>query len=151
MYTSIRTFKSQPSLLYIRAVSILRQLIKQEGLDSVQRVYAQATWPVTLKQYIESNELKITSGTHNITRLTTSNGLVAFKPIRLRCEDHSTLFLKDGKPYSFITQPYALNLPSMRQLANYCEENDLDVFVNSFQSWHFPGSSLMIEIKKNPK
>lgn len=59
--------------------------------------------------------------------------------------DHVSLWLRNGKPHVYVSQPYGLTLSDMRALVQFCDAHGLDAAVSA-RSWRFPGSTLLIEI-----
>lgn len=143
-----RSFKHNPSDSYWKTVQVLTELLDMEGLDSVQRAYADAVQNTIFLNYAANDQLQQSALPGDVASLNRGHAIIAGRSVRLKCEDHSTLWLKDGKPYRYVTQPYKLEISSMRELVDYCDRNSLSVRVNAFQSWHFPGNSLMVELKK---
>lgn len=64
-------------------------------------------------------------------------------------EDHEAMFVKDGKPYLYVSQPYGLFPDEARALARDCKLVGLKFRVSRF-GWHAPGRVLLIEVY-NPK
>jgi hypothetical protein len=60
--------------------------------------------------------------------------------------DHTTLWLRGGKPFCLVTQPYSLSWETMQQVVEWARALDLRVEVSSVASWHFPGWTLALII-----
>ncbi len=148
----MRKFVKKPSKLYSQAVEALLALVEAEGADAALRVYAQATWEEYYRQYAEKHGLKLSAGHPCLSRLlgkrcsqkSDYSGVPCYPP----GADHDSLWLKDGKPYAYITQPYCLTLNAMRDLVAMCDQYGLDVNIRTWPSWHFPGGVLTMEIKR---
>lgn len=54
--------------------------------------------------------------------------------------DHVTYWNKDGKPYAVVSQPYAFRNDEVITAAAMMEKYGLSVCVQTWPSWHFPGS-----------
>lgn len=59
-------------------------------------------------------------------------------------EDHVTLWLKDGKPFMVVSQPYHLTPEALAELGELTQE--FDVSVDGAGSWHYPGHTILVEI-----
>lgn len=60
--------------------------------------------------------------------------------------DHSTLWLKDGKPHTFVTQPYGINQETIQEWIRLCDEKGLTLKIDARGSWHNEGRTLLAEI-----
>jgi len=61
--------------------------------------------------------------------------------------DHPSMWIKNGKPYSLVLQPYGLDYEGMQSIVALCEQHGLVAHVDA-RSWHCPGGTVLIEIKK---
>ncbi len=142
----MRQFVVKPTPEYLRAVAVLNGL---ESADQRTRAYAQASYAEIKAAYIERHGLKPTTGAKCVCRLISKDG-------RCHCNgsmivpgsDHSSLWLKDGKPYVYVTQPYHLDFKILQELIRFCDDNGLTASISPDYAWHFPGSILFVEIKK---
>jgi hypothetical protein len=68
--------------------------------------------------------------------------------IRLRVpgSDHTSIWMKDGKIYSIVTQPYAIYGDKLAELVDFARKNSLNVAISARDSWHYPGHTLLVEI-----
>lgn len=82
------------------------------------------------------------SKSHDWIRLTGKRGRCWW--IGLPADDHCDLWLKDGKPYCYTSQPYHLYDRDMRDIIKMCDEYDLTVHVSALESWHYPGGTMMM-------
>ncbi len=106
----------------------------------------EATGGRRMASYIERRGVKPSSGWHFLERLT---GRRAVRdPMRFAWLDHPSLWIKAGKPFSFVSQPYGLSLQDLREIVAYCEEHDLDVSVDAGASWHYPGATVAVEFTR---
>jgi hypothetical protein len=61
--------------------------------------------------------------------------------------DHPSLWLKDGKPYVFVLQPYEWEQEAEDALAKWCEENDLTYKVRpKSDGWWVKNGTYLIEV-----
>ena len=106
----------------------------------------EATGGRRMASYIERRGVKPSSGWCFLERLT---GRRAVRdPMRFAWMDHPSLWIKDGKPFSFVSQPYGLGLQDLREIVAYCEEHNLDVLVDAGMSWHYPGATVAVEFTR---
>lgn len=57
--------------------------------------------------------------------------------------DHPSLWLLEGKPIVYVTQPYHFDL---QRLAEFCREHDFVGTVDLWPAWHYPHRVFHIEI-----
>lgn len=141
----MRSFVVEPTPEYKNAVDTLKGL----HFSLRGRAYAQAVYDETMAAYIKRHDLKPTTGRQCVCRLISKDG-------RCHCggsmivpgRDHSSLWLKDGKPFVYVTQPYFMNHKTIKQLLDFCEANGLTLSISADHGWHFPGATLFIEIKR---
>jgi len=62
--------------------------------------------------------------------------------------DHISNWNKNGKPEVFVTQPYPQPVSEIEKLIAFCKTRKLQLKIGTWPSWHFPGSCLMIEIRR---
>jgi hypothetical protein len=63
--------------------------------------------------------------------------------------DHPSLWLRNGKPVTFVFQPYGLCNADVEKLGAFCRERKLELEVSTWPAWHYPGSVLHVEISKS--
>jgi hypothetical protein len=145
-------FNSKPSLTYRNAFDALTALVEAEGTDAALRAYAEVTWEAYQKQYAEKFGLKLSSGRTCLARLLGKRCNPDSDRCGIPCHppgvDHASLWLKDGKPYSYVYQPYGLSMQALRELVAMCERYGLECSIDTWPSWHFPGAVLTVEIKR---
>ena len=62
-------------------------------------------------------------------------------------EDHCSLWIKNGKPYLFVSEPYDLDISDMKGLIRICEAYGLEFNVRGWSRWN-PGDTSAIFITK---
>ncbi|OPX83386.1 MAG: hypothetical protein A4E53_04661 [Pelotomaculum sp. PtaB.Bin104] len=148
----MRSFTNNPSPAYKKAVAVLKKLAEDEGTDSAHRAYAEAVWEQCKKQYISKHGLKPSGGHPCVSRLIGRRCSAlpggGSSPCHIPGWDHVSLWLKDGKPEVYVSQPYSLSLNEMRNLVRFCDEYGLTVSVSTWPAWHFPGGVLTMEVRK---
>ncbi|KKN08239.1 hypothetical protein LCGC14_1058630 [marine sediment metagenome] len=60
--------------------------------------------------------------------------------------DHPSLWLRDGKPAVFVSQPYQIRDP--KRLGEFCAERGLECMIRTWPAWHYRGSVLHVEIRR---
>lgn len=69
-------------------------------------------------------------------------------PCRPPGADHVSLWLRGGKPYVYVFQPYGLDNRTLVQLMEFCQKWGLVCDISSLASWHFYGHTLLVEIRR---
>jgi|CZCA01.1.fsa_nt_gi hypothetical protein len=138
-------YMSNRTPAYLAAVRALNALAVEDR-DAVDQAYIEAGRGFRRETYIKRRGVKPTTGNPFIERLTGAR--VVPNPVRFGWMDHVSLWIKDGKPFSFVTQPYGLSLEDLKEIVAYCEEHNLDVFVDAGMSWHYPGSTVAVELTR---
>lgn len=68
-------------------------------------------------------------------------------PDRLPGADHDGLWIRDGRPWAWTTQPYDLDHESLRGMLAFCDAHGLEMTVSG-SSWHFLGRTVLVVIKR---
>ena len=143
-------FKQKPSASYLRALRALEELAEEEGSDAVRRACADATWEDNKKSFVKSKGLR-EAKSQSIERLIGKHSkslLESPSPAVLPGDDHPSLWLKNGKPHVYISQPYELSIEDLKELVEFCERHSLNLHVSTWPAWHFPGSVLNVKVTK---
>ena len=132
---------------YENAVAALHKLAK-ESQDLMGRAFAEVDSGIT-KEWMTKG-LRRSSGSQSHLRLLGKNPRSKPDPGQELpfFADHTDLWLKDGRPFLWTTQPYGLTEGGIRELTGLIDLG-LDVTISTHRSWHFPGSTLMIELRKD--
>jgi hypothetical protein len=64
-------------------------------------------------------------------------------------DDHGRLFLKDGIPEFYLSQPYSVNYETLKKIVAFCERWGLVPSIDEMQSNWFPSQSLAIRYAKS--
>ena len=130
---------------YLAAVHSLRNLENAGG--SPGRAYAEAECEKALHQWAQKHGLTRSKGHVCLTRLVwhckRSHGCA-----QLAGSDHASLWLKDGKPHVYVSQPYGLSLETLLEMVSQCQELGLEIHIGTWPAWHFPGTVLMVEVRR---
>ncbi len=125
---------------YEAAVAALHKLVNTSP-NMLGRACAEVMAP--MMESVLSSKLRRTSGVrHPLRLLGRRPGWNAQLP---SFSDHTSLWLKDGKPHVWVTQPYDLNNEDIRELAGMAREYEITI---SGASWHFPGWTVMVALEK---
>lgn len=137
---------------YIKTVKEIRKLLERDTFDPIDtcfRAFGEAIASPLKKQWEEVAGLRESSGVPCPERLTKHRCSCGWSHELAPGSDHTSLWLENGKPKLYITQPYDLSYEKMKELVAFCEEKGLRVDVHGRGSWHFPGYTLKIVIAKN--
>lgn len=61
--------------------------------------------------------------------------------------DHTSMWMKDGKPHVYVTQPYDLTLEALDDMFRVCRRLGLTLRVDSAIAWHNP-AAVLIEVRR---
>lgn len=137
------------SPLYLEAQRVLAQLIDTEGLDWAHRAFAAVARERYKKEFARQNGLTQSHGHVCINRLVGRHCNHLNGDCRPPgCDDHSTLWLKDARPFAYVAQPYDMDMADVKALVSFCEKRHLDFRMDAWPSWHFPGRTLTVEIRR---
>lgn len=136
------------SASYQRAVEALRLVAEEEGLDPAQRAVAEALSELRQAAWIKRHGLEQSDGSIHWLELLGRRPGGEEQLLRLPGDDHVSLWLKGGKPDVYVSQPYALGVDTLREMARMADDHGLDVHVDAKSSWWFPGHTLFIEWRR---
>ncbi len=63
-------------------------------------------------------------------------------------DDHGKLFLKDGKPAFYMSQPYGVTWTELQQIVRFCEKWGLQASIDALQSNWYPGRTVAVRYEK---
>lgn len=132
------------------AYAALRTLLDEEGLNSVEQVFLQIAGQRRKENWQKQRNVIPSRSPH----------VCFYRLVGKRCQgdecnsphiipgaDHCSEWRKDGHAAIIASQPYELSLSSLRKMVALCDENNLNVFVRAWESWHFPGASMLVEYR----
>ena len=108
--------------------------------------FAEATATHRLLRYAQKWGLKRSRGTPCVQRLLARRCSEDCEDHRPPGADHVSFWLRDGKPYSYVFQPYGIGPEQFRDLAAFAERVGLDVSIEALASWHYPGDTVLVEL-----
>ncbi len=138
---------------YEEAISAIAALIKETGVGAVERAYAEATCDRYVEFYVRRRDgvrLKKTRGASCLHRLTRKRRGKVLRQSSERWQDHPSLWIAKGSPFSFTAEPYQLGLDDLRSIVSTADEHGLDVLVTT-DSMHFPSRTLLVELKTSSR
>jgi hypothetical protein len=74
-----------------------------------------------------------------------------YAPYTIPALDHPSVWTKDGKLHTIVSQPYHLRYEDMKQTVAMCELLGLEADVDAWDSWHFPGATLLITYRQHAR
>ena len=130
---------------YENAVAALHRLA-EEDLDLASLAFAEVSSGITKKWVTKG--LRRSSGSQSYLRLLGKKPNPQSIRTLHRFADHTDLWIKNGRPFLWTTQPYSLTDAGIKGLAGLIDLG-LDATISTHRSWHFPGSTVMIELQKS--
>jgi len=112
--------------------------------DMIDRAYAEATTDSIFKAATKG--LKYSKGRHHPIRLLGKRPSIWEHGPGF--EDHTTFWLRDGRPARWYTQPYSVNAQGIKEMGEWIDKG-VDVSIHASRSWHFPGRTLLITMEKD--
>ena len=58
--------------------------------------------------------------------------------------DHGTMWLKNGKPFMFVCQPYTMGTIAMAEAVTFAKANGLEIEIRTNDAFYFPGMAFMV-------
>lgn len=145
----VSRFKGVTTPEYRQAVSVLKSV----STDAAQ-VYAEATHEKIRQEFAVLWRIKGRKGGHVcIYRLkgsrqckcnTVKGGFLTHQPIEIPRGDHLSEWTRDGQTVMILSQPYGLGYEGLQETLKFCEAHDLEVSINTYPSFHYPGSILSL-------
>ncbi len=131
-------------------IKAVENLLKVSDLDIVRRTYGQAIQGELLNCWAKGEGLKRAKGQVCIRRL------MGKSPLMYSClppfTDHPSLWMKDGKPYCIISQPYGpLSMSQLEDIGDFCHRHEFEFTVDTWPAWHFPHAVLFLTFKTKDK
>lgn len=109
--------------------------------DELNRIYGHLHAETHQRWWVERYHLKQSKGTPCLHRLRGGKRqILAFRPPGC---DHPSLWLLEGKPIVYVTQPYSIDVMA---LAEFCCKHGFVCRVDLWPAWHFPHRVFHIEI-----
>lgn len=148
-----RQFNRNPSKQYESTVAALRALLDVEGVDAVQRAFAQTIYEQRHDRFMRRVDVKLRPDPHVcVSRLLgrpCSDSRESPCWLSIPANDHTAEWLTDsGITDCITTQPYSLSLTSLQQIVTFCETYGLDLMIDVDHSWHFPSRTMLITYRK---
>jgi hypothetical protein len=117
-------------------------LVEKHGTTLVGQAWAAISAGYTYHGYHESG-LRKSSGHCCLRLVGRHNCRENFQDCTPPGSDHSCLWLKDGKPHQFITEPYGLGINTLTDMVAYATKYGL-VFRIDASSPHYQGNTIRV-------
>lgn len=148
---NLTAFNSKPSQEFKQVALAIEGLAKKEGYLSVSGAFATGTRDILKEELAAMYKVKESKSMPCIQRLIKGAcGITRQK----ECEcsppgtDHPSLWNKDGKPYIFVSQPYALSGAALAKIHEFCEQNNLEVEVRTYPAYYYPSAVMTVIYRK---
>lgn len=56
-------------------------------------------------------------------------------------DDHASIWLKDGKPHMYVTQPYSIDDSKIIKMEEFANRHNLEFIIDDSLSWWYPPNS----------
>lgn len=139
-------YRNAPPTNYVAVGTALQKLRTKEGDLYLHAAAAEILAPAVLDE-IQKGGLKPASKAH-IRRLFTKKCRRGCDCHRPPGDDHGSLWLKDGKPHTYISQPYGLVQDQLREIVEFADAHGLRVEIGAARSFHFPGKTICVEYRR---
>lgn len=155
---TITRFKTDKSLEYIAAVRALQKL----SSDDVDRAFAEVACEGIKKQatrglvesekYLPASPVSLLGINFTDTWAGGGNYCTYGKNLEHRIPNpaglgHTTLWNRDGKLTTCITQPYQLGWEQLQHLVAWCQKYNITCNIDA-NSWHFPSRTIKVTYTK---
>lgn len=98
-------------------------------------------------QALTTDGFRLSKGERDVLRLFGPRRKSTDVPEAPPGSEHASLWVRDGSPARFVSQPYELPMEALRDMIRYCDRNELTFTVHG-SSWHFPGSAVFVEFRR---
>jgi hypothetical protein len=139
---------------YERAVGALKDLLQQEGLDDVERVFAEVASPA-IEATVSRGYARSGRGRHVCVHHLAGARCQEGRGRYGRCEtaylpalDHLSGWKQGGRLTRIVSQPYGLRYVDVKETVKFCERWGLEADISAWHSWHFPGDTLSVMYRR---
>lgn len=140
----ISRFKNEQSAEYQAAVRALRALPSGDASCA----FADATHVSRLESFKGTRGAKQRQpGSHVcVERLKGKRRCPSYNVdcIEIPNGDHLSEWTINGKTVAILSQPYGLTYNGLRETLAFCEQHDLEVVIDTYPSFHYPGTVLSL-------
>lgn len=138
------TYFSKATPEQVEMIKSIDNLIKVSDLGTVKETYAHAIHRDLKEIWAKNLNLKQSSGRICVQRLLgkhcNDDGHLCVPPRT----DHPSLWLKNGKPFCLVSQPYGLRMPDIEAIGKFCHHHGLKFEIDSWPGWYFPHAVLFV-------
>ncbi len=122
-------------------------LVEDISYNSSRRIFACATEQKAIEAFKEVLGVDKPSNSNCIQRLFGKSCALNRQKL-CDCsppgDDHGQLWLKDGKPYAYSSQPYSIGGETLNKIYQYAKDHNLDVTIRADWAFYFPSSALIV-------
>lgn len=145
--TSPGHFLYKPSHLCEEALAVLQRLKKAEGVDMVTRVTAEVIAAAALADFARTRKVRERrgGGWHVcVNRLRGGRCRPQGDCPNIPAGDHVSEWCRGRETVAIVSQPYGLSRKDLKETMAFAAEYKLDVDIDTWPSWHFPGHVLTV-------
>lgn len=142
-----RRFRDSKNPHFIGAVKEIQALAKATSPEECRRAFASATAAVYEEEFRRRYGVTRSKSTACIQRLLGKRCGIS---LQRDCDchppgtDHASLWLKDGKPHLFVSQPYNIRGSILGDATQFASEHGLELEIRADHNFHFPSSVLLM-------
>lgn len=150
-------FMKNPSIQYHKAVEALRALVAADpDATSAARAFAEAVRDRWQAAYARTESLKPISAHVCVSRLLGKrcpeerdrSGDALCESYMIPGQDHLSEWRAPDGSRRIVSQPYGMEYETLKELVAFCERLGIEARINASSSWHFPGSTLFVELRR---
>ena len=125
----------------------MQTLYDRSGWHACSAAYADALHERLEQQWARENNLKPAGGFTCVQRLLGKQCGIS-RQKSCDCQppgtDHPSLWLKDGKPYYYISQPYHFEMATLGELNVFCQQHGLEYRITTWPSFYYPSGTMFV-------
>jgi hypothetical protein len=131
--------------------NLLDSCLQQIGLTKLESIYSKVIQDQKEKVYAHTYKINHRRGSHVCYHRLAGEECpneYCNSPQMIPLADHTSEWTKNGKTERIVLQPYVIGINDLENLISFCHTHGFDLEINSKLSWHKPGSTTLIALKK---